>query len=279
MKKWNLIIDVATCTNCRNCTLAAKDEYVDNEWPSYCAAMPRRGHRWFDILTKERGQAPMLDVAFLPVACNHCDNAPCIKAAQGGAIRKREDGIILIDPDKAVGQKHLVDACPYGQIWWNEERQIPQNWPFDAHLLDSSWTQTRAEQSCPTGAIKTLKVEDEEMQRIAREDRLEVLRPELDTKPRLYYRNLNRYTKCFIGGSVSTAANGGVECVANARVMLHQHGATIAETTTDNYGEFKFDGLNEYSGPYLVEVVGPGGSKRELEVNLALSVNLGDIRL
>ena len=121
MKKWNMIIDVAACTNCQLCALAAMDEYVGNDWPGYAAPMPKHGHRWIDILQKERGQQPMIDIAYVPTMCNHCDDAPCIKAAKDGAIKKRDDGIVVIDPVKAKGQKQLVEACPYGHIWWNEE--------------------------------------------------------------------------------------------------------------------------------------------------------------
>src|SRR5215510_8494796 len=71
MKKWNMVIDVAECTNCKLCTLAAMDEYVGNEWPGYAKPMPKHGHRWIDILQKERGQVPMIDVAYLPTMCNH----------------------------------------------------------------------------------------------------------------------------------------------------------------------------------------------------------------
>ena len=42
MQKWNMIIDVAECTNCNLCTLATMDEYVDNSWPGYAAPMPRQ---------------------------------------------------------------------------------------------------------------------------------------------------------------------------------------------------------------------------------------------
>ena len=55
MQKWNMIIDVAECTNCQLCTLAAMDEYVGNDWPGVAAPMPRHGHHWIDILQKERG--------------------------------------------------------------------------------------------------------------------------------------------------------------------------------------------------------------------------------
>ena len=169
MKKWNMIIDVAECTNCNLCTLAAMDEYVGNDWPGYSAPMPKHGHKWINILQKERGQMPMIDIAYVPTMCNHCDDAPCIKAAPQGAIKKRKDGIVIIDPVKAKGQKQIVDACPYGHIWWNEEQQLPQAWTFDAHLIDQGWEQTRGQQSCPTGAMRAIKVEDEEMARMARD--------------------------------------------------------------------------------------------------------------
>jgi Fe-S-cluster-containing dehydrogenase component len=273
-----MIIDVAECTNCNLCTLAAMDEYIGNDWPGYSAPMPKHGHKWIDILQKERGQVPMVDIAYVPTMCNHCDDAPCV-AKGGGAVTKREDGIILIDPEKAKGRKDLVDACPYGHIWWNEERQVPQAWTFDAHLLDQGWDKTRGHQSCPTGAMISVKVEDDEMQRMARDEQLEVMRPELGTKPRVYYRNLWRYSTCFIGGSVATEANGVVDCVEGAKLRLLKNGACVGETTSDNYGDFKFDRLDENSGRYTVEVSAQGRPGKTVEADLGVSINLGEIRI
>jgi Fe-S-cluster-containing dehydrogenase component len=278
MKKWNLIIDVAECTNCNLCTLAAMDEYVGNDWPGYSAPMPRHGHKWINILQKERGQQPMIDIAYVPTMCNHCDDAPCMKSAPEGAISKRRDGIVLIDPAKAKGQKQIVDACPYGHIWWNEDLQLPQAWTFDAHLIDQGWQQTRGQQSCPTGAMRAIKVEDAEMARMARDENLEVMKPELGTKPRVYYRNLWRYSKCFIAGSVAEEKNGVVDCVEGASVQLLKDGACVAVTTTDNYGDFKFDKLDENSGLYSVQIFASGRSKI-LQAELGASINLGEIRL
>jgi Fe-S-cluster-containing dehydrogenase component len=279
MKKWNLVIDVAECTNCQLCALAVMDEYVDNAWPGSSAPMPRHGHRWIDVLQKERGQPTMIDIGYLPTMCNHCDNAPCLKAGgPDGAVKKRDDGIILIDPEKAKGRKDIADACPYNAIWWNKERQIPQIWPFDAHLLDQGWQHTRGHQVCPTAAMRSVKLEDEEMARMAREQGLEVLKPELGTRPRVYYKNLHRYTKAFIGGSVSAEMGGVVDCVEGATVRLLKDGDVIAETTTDNYGDFKFDRLDEGSGKYTVEVSSDGRSK-SVDVDLGVSRNIGEIRL
>jgi Fe-S-cluster-containing dehydrogenase component len=278
MKKWNMVIDVAACTNCNLCTLAAMDEYVGNDWPGYSAPMPKHGHKWINILQKERGQLPMVDLAYVPTMCNHCDDAPCVKNG-GGAVKKRDDGIVLIDPVKAKGRKDLVGSCPYGHIWWNEELALPQAWTFDAHLIDQGWQQTRGQQSCPTSAMRAICVDDEEMAKIARAQGLEVMKPELGTKARVYYKNLWRYSKCFIGGSVSAEANGAVDCIEGAAVRLLKNGTVIAETATDNYGDFKFDRLDEDSGEYVVEIVAVGRAKRAIPAKLGASINVGEIRL
>jgi len=277
MKKWNMIIDVAECNNCNLCTLAAMDEYVGNDFLGYSAPMAKHGHKWINILQKERGQLPTIDVAYVPTMCNHCDNAPCV-AKGGGAVSKRSDGIVLIDPAKAKGRKDLVESCPYGHIWWNEELKLPQAWTFDAHLIDQGWKQTRGQQSCPTAAMRAVCVEDDEMAQITREQNLEVMKPELGTKPRIYYKNLWRYTQCFIAGSVSAEAKGVVDCVEGANVRLIKDGAVVAETATDNYGDFKFDRLDENSGAYVVEIVAER-TKKSIKTQLGASVMLGEIRL
>jgi hypothetical protein len=116
------------------------------------------------------------------------------------------------------------------------------------------------------------------MAAMVRDQGLEVLKPELGTKPRIYYKNLYRYTKAFIGGSVSVEANGVVDCVEGAMVRLLKDGSSIAEMATDNYGDFKFDKLDEGSGKYTVEVSSNGRIK-SVDVELGVSRNLGEIRL
>lgn len=260
-EKWNLIVDVALCDNCRLCFLAVKDEYVGNDFPGVSAAQPMQGqHKWLDIKRKERGAYPIVEARFIPVMCNHCDDAPCMKAAQNGAVRKRPDGIVIIDPEKAKGQKKIMQACPYDAVFWNEEKDIPQAWPFDAHLLDEGWTRTRAEQACPMNVFRTIRVEDREMARIQAEENLEVLRPELGTRPRVYYKNIHRITKCFVGGTVVTNADGVEDCAAGAEVVLMKDGKEIGRTTTDFFGEFTIDRLEPGSGGYRLEVTGPAGS-------------------
>lgn len=258
-KKWNLIVDVARCDNCRLCFLAVKDEYVGNDFPGVSAPQPALGHAWLDIRRKERGTYPIVQARFMPVMCNHCDDAPCMKAARDGAVRKRPDGIVIIDPVKSKGQKQIVQSCPYDAVFWNEERQIPQAWPFDAHLLDHGWTRTRAEQACPMGVFRTIRVEDEEIARVQAEEGLEVLRSELGTKPRIYYKNLHLMTTCFVGGTVVEHIDGVEECASGVEVVLKKDDREVGRETTDTFGEFTIDRLEPNSGSYHLQVNGPSG--------------------
>jgi Fe-S-cluster-containing dehydrogenase component len=277
MKKYNMIIDVAKCHDCNNCFLACKDEYIGNDFLPYSIAQPWHGHRWMNIMSRERGQYPLVDVAYLPMPCMHCDNAPCIKAAKNGAVYKRDDGIVIIDPEKAKGQKDLVDSCPYGAIWWNADTAVPQKCTFCTHLLEDSWDKPRCVQACPTGAIEILCVEDAEMKKIQKAENLEVLQPALNTNPRVYYKNLYRYEKCFIAGNVAFQDTD--ECADGATVTLSKGAKILAKVETNNYGDFRIDRLEENSGEYRLEIAYPGYKTQKVKVDLKNSISIGTIFL
>jgi Fe-S-cluster-containing dehydrogenase component len=276
MKKWNMIIDVGNCEDCNCCFLACKDEHVDNDFPPYSSSQPKHIHRWINIMRRERGQFPLIDVAYLPIPCMHCDNAPCIKNAADGAMYKKDNGIVVIDPIKSKGQQNLVKSCPYGAIWWNEGKDIPQKCVFCAHLLDDGWKKPRCVQACPTGALRILQVEDSEMERIIQAEKLEVLHPEYQTRPRVYYKNLYRYMKCFIAGSLACAHDGIEDCVSGEIVVLHRDGKKFQEARTDSFGDFKFDNLDPDSGLFTISV-GPGEKAIVMEINLEQSYSMGKI--
>ena len=279
MKKWHLIIDVEKCEDCNNCFLACKDEHVDNDWPGYSVSQPRHGHRWMNIMRKERGQCPIVDVAYLPIPCMHCDSAPCIRTAKNGSVYKRDDGIVIIDPEKAKDQKELLKACPYNAIWWNEEKGLPQKCTLCAHLLDDGWKEPRCVQSCPTGALRSVQVEESDIQGFIETENLEILHPEYKTSPCVYYKKLYRYFRCFIGGSVAHEKEGVMDCVEGARVTLTKDSKKVDEAVTDNFGDFKFDNLPENSGKYDIEISCEGFDVKTMDVDLKASINLGTILL
>jgi hypothetical protein len=114
------------------------------------------------------------------------------------------------------------------------------------------------------------------MQPLKKSELLEVYQPQYKTKPRVFYKNLYRYTRCFIAGSVALKDKD--ECAEGASVTLIKDPKTkMGDTKTNNYGDFKIDNLEENSGKYSLAIELPGYKKKELSVDLKASVNLGTI--
>jgi len=132
---------------------------------------------------------------------------------------------------------------------------------------------------CATGALKAVKVTDEEMAEIKSREGLSELQPESATKPRVHYKNLDRYTHEFVGGTIIKTVNGVTDCVADARIKLESSGSVVGEAVTDAYGEFKIDGLKPDSGRYRVVIEVAGRETKRLDLELKKSVYLGRIDL
>jgi len=276
MKKRYMLIDVALCHDCNICFMACKDEHVDNDWPGYTAPQPRHGHRWINIERRERGVYSRNDVAYLPVPCQHCQDAHCQKAAPD-AITIRPDGIVMIDPVKAKGRMEIVASCPFGAIFWNEEANVPQKCTMCAHLLDDKdWKPglPRCVHSCPTGAQEFVEMEPEEFQKYCKENGYEGYRSEeLENNPQVVYKNLFKYTKNFISAGVLMDG----DCFENATVTLKSKQGILAAQKTNFFGEFKFDALE--NGEYSLDVDAAGiKTSQEVVINNA-SLNLGFIKL
>ena len=269
MKQWIMIIDVARCHDCNDCFMACKDEYVDNDFLPYSRSMPRHGHRWRDIDRVDRGKFPLIDITYRPWNCMMCENAPCIAAAPD-AVYRREDGIVMIDPEKSTGRGDLPDVCPYGAIYWNDALKIPQKCTFCAHLLDAGWTDTRCTQICPTGATTFRAIEPDEIGKLCADEGLVRYRDDLGTSPRVFYKNLYRFTKHFIAGSLILDG----ECCEGAVVTVKGDGVE-KEAASDGYGDFRVDGLDP--GEYTVIIQYPGKDPAVRSVDLTVSCNLGDI--
>ena len=167
MAKKVFVIDMAKCNGCHNCQIVCKDEHVGNDWSPMPSRSPRPGSSGSKLTEKVRGTVPKVKVAYRPHLCMHCDDAPCIEACPvEGAIYKREDGLVIIDPVKCTGCKNCVDACPYDVIFFNEDLNIAQKCTGCAHLLDDGWDEPRCADACPTLAIRFMD-EDEAKELIA----------------------------------------------------------------------------------------------------------------
>jgi Fe-S-cluster-containing dehydrogenase component len=274
MAKWGMVIDITKCNACYSCFIACKDEYWDNDYPPYSAGQPRHGQFWMDLVKKERGACPWVRVAYIPVPCMQCDNAPCVKATKNRAVYKRPDGIVIIDPKKAVGQRQIVDACPYHAIFWNEEKQLPQKCTFCVQRLEEGKI-PKCVQVCPSGALVFGDLDDpkSDVSKIVASKKAEALNPGRKTKPRVYYLGL---PKLFIAGSV--VYRDVDECAEGVKVVLtNQSTGKSTKTSTNNFGDFEFDSLGE--GKYSAKFQGEGYTAKTVNVDLKTDKHLGVVKL
>jgi Fe-S-cluster-containing dehydrogenase component len=274
MTRYGMIIDETKCNGCYNCFLACKDEYCGNDYPPYSVSQPMTGQFWMKIMERERGRYPKVKVAYTSIPCMHCENATCVKVAQNGAIYRRQDGIVIIDPQKAAGKKELVSSCPYRVIYWNEEKQIPQKCTMCAHLLDQGWKEPRCVEACSTGALVFGDLDDpnSEISKLTAEGKTEALHPEYKLKESVRYIGL---AKRFVAGSV---VFGDIDqCAEGVAVSLEAEGEKKT-LKTNNFGDFEFEDLPENT-TYKVRVQAAGYKDQEFEVKTNIDVYLGDIFL
>jgi len=162
MKK-GIAVNSQRCMGCWSCFTACKDEHCGFA-SKLSASQPMMGQRWVDVIEWERGDSSRrVKSASVPTLCAHCDEPACLAASKDGAVYKREDGIVIIDPEKSKGQKAIADACPIKVIFWNEELEIPQKCTLCAELLDDpeylsylgdkSLIQPRCVEACPNQAL------------------------------------------------------------------------------------------------------------------------------
>ena len=274
MARYGIIIDSTKCNGCYNCLLACKDEYCGNDFLPYSVSQPMTGQFWMKIIETERGKYPKVKVDYTAVPCMHCEDPKCVKASHNGEIYQRPDGIVIIDPEKARGNKELVSACPYRVIYWNEEKQVAQKCTMCAHLLDQGYKEPRCVEACATGALIFGDVHDpqSEISTVLAEGNAEALHPEFNMSEKVRYIGL---PKRFIAGSVVLSDTDA--CAENAHVTLTGEGS-IQKTAADNYGDFEFEGLPA-DQDYRVEIHYEGYVTRAIEVKTHIDQYLGDILL
>jgi molybdopterin-containing oxidoreductase family iron-sulfur binding subunit len=108
-----MLINLIKCAGCYSCVIKCKQEHF----------LPP-GIMWGRILISETGTYPNVTKHMYPVLCNHCKEPSCVKACPTGATQQREDGIVWVDPDKCVGCRYCLIACPYqARTYYAEEKE------------------------------------------------------------------------------------------------------------------------------------------------------------
>ena len=204
----------------------------------------------------------------------HCDDAPCIKMAQNGAIYRRPDGIVIIDPVKAKGQKELISSCPYRVIEWDEQKQLAQKCILCAHMLDKGEKEPRCVESCPTGALIFGDLDDpeSEVSRLMASGKTEALHSGYNIKEKVRYMGLARK---FIAGTIIYGDRD--ECANGVTVALSGD-SEQREVKTNAFGDFEFEGLTDNT-KYTIRIAPAGYKKRTIRARTAKDIYLGEISL
>jgi molybdopterin-containing oxidoreductase family iron-sulfur binding subunit len=209
-------LDISRCIGCRRCVYACVDENNQSRDPQV---------QWIRVLQMEKEHGVDFEHAdpyydpelvpqdghfYVPVACQHCSNAPCTKVCPTGATWTERDGIVVIDYDWCIGCRCCMAACPYGARQFNwRQPSIPDgelnpsmhylgNRPRPRGVVEKCTfciQRTRAGrypacvEVCPVGARKfgNLLDPDSEIRYIIEHKRVMVLKKELNTMPKFFY--------------------------------------------------------------------------------------------
>jgi len=229
-KKWGMVIDQNRCVGCWTCAVGCKE--INNEplgfwWNRVLTAAPAdttgessppdAANPASDSIDVPQGTFPNVEMAYLPVACQMCDDAPCVKVCPVGATFRRDDGTVLVDYERCIGCRYCMAACPYGIRVFNwGDRQQPvdftigygQDYRTDGRLVFTpdrprgvvekcTWCVERIDvgeqpfcvEVCPTGArvFGDLDDKNSEVAQLVDAGGATQLLPDLGTDPRVFY--------------------------------------------------------------------------------------------
>ena len=109
MARLGMVIDLQRCVGCGACALACKAENNTR------TRGDGQSHNWADFLMKTEGTFPNAVHTVIPVLCNHCSDAPCVKVCPvpEKAMYKTPEGITMHDDAICIGCRACQNACPY----------------------------------------------------------------------------------------------------------------------------------------------------------------------
>jgi len=255
--------------------MACRDEHCGHA-SKLSAPQPREGHKWIDVRERERGDdSRLIKTASVPTPCLHCARPACLEAAKNDAVYIREDGIVIIDPEKAVGQKAILSACPIGAVYWNEELSLPQKCTMCAELLDEGFSQPRCVGACPNGAMffGDLSDPESEVSKKIKKGRKTQLPGQIGKETNVVHLNI---PTIFLAGAVYSSDD---EAVCGAVITLADKSSGIVRSAVTNcFGDWEFEWL-EKGAEYNIGIEMPGFKAVSLSVRLDNDKYLGEVIL
>ncbi|CAM3364123.1 4Fe-4S dicluster domain-containing protein [Hydrogenibacillus schlegelii] len=177
MARYGMLIDLTKCAGCMACTVSCQ---LQND-------LPPEVH-FIKFYQQEYGTFPVVSLVNIPVQCQHCEKPPCVYNCPTGASYIADGGVVLLNESKCIGCKYCMTSCPYNARVLNEETHTPMKciFCFD-HVKEGE--QPMCVQTCLGEArvFGDLDDPESELNKQINEKKARPLRPDLGTKPKIFY--------------------------------------------------------------------------------------------
>ena len=113
-----MVIDLDRCTGCEACVVACR---VENNIPTVGPEEAAKGRsiNWIRVERYFEGEYPDVKVKFMPVLCQHCEEAPCEPVCPVYATYRTDEGLNAQVYNRCVGTRYCANNCPYTVRFFN----------------------------------------------------------------------------------------------------------------------------------------------------------------
>lgn len=222
--QWAMVIDLDRCTGCEACVVACR---VENNIPTVGPEEAAKGRsiNWIRIERYFEGEYPDVKVKFMPVLCQHCEQAPCEPVCPVYATYHTDEGLNAQVYNRCVGTRYCANNCPYTVRFFNffdpkwdapldkalnpevsvRSRGVMEKCTFCIQRIRKGEEKAKDEgrevrdgdvvpacvQTCPTRAMYFGNIADpeSEVSKLSKSNRASRLLEDLGTKPRVIYLN------------------------------------------------------------------------------------------